>query len=228
MDIKTCKRAYLLDLMVRMAHHSTAIEGNTLTQGDTKTILIDQIVPQTTSLRELFEVLNYKRLMPFLEDQADRPITLSTIQSIHSILMDQIDDRAGKFKTQRNIILGASFIPTEPYLVPSELKNWADTLQYRLDNAKTDHDKVFSIMEQHVRFEHIHPFPDGNGRTGRALIVYSCFQQKLTPIVIEKEQRKKYIELMNNRDVDGLTQMAEALQAKELERFHFFESSDSI
>ena len=51
--------AYLDDLMVRMAHHSTAIEGNSLTQGETKSVLIDGYVPRAIDLRELNEVLNY-------------------------------------------------------------------------------------------------------------------------------------------------------------------------
>ncbi len=225
MDIKYCSQAYLMDLMVRMAHHSTAIEGNTLTLGETKSILIDQIVPKTTTLRELYEVANYKRLMPFLEDETDKPISLSVIQNIHRILLDNIDDRAGQFKRQANMIIGASFIPTAPYLVPSELKNWADTLAYRLTHDQTNEEKVFSIMEQHVRFEHIHPFPDGNGRTGRALMVYSCFEQHIVPIIIEKEQRAEYISLMNDSDARGLADMALALQKKEYERWQLFEQS---
>lgn len=52
--------AYLDDLMVRMAYHSTAIEGNSLTQGETKSVLIDGYVPRAIDLRELNEVLNYK------------------------------------------------------------------------------------------------------------------------------------------------------------------------
>ena len=57
---------YLDDLMVRMAHHSTAIEGNSLTQGETKSVLIDTYIPRAMNVRELNEVLNYKRLMPVL------------------------------------------------------------------------------------------------------------------------------------------------------------------
>ena len=51
---------YFSDLLVRMAHHSTAIEGNTLTQGETKSILIDNYIPRAMNMRELNEVLNYK------------------------------------------------------------------------------------------------------------------------------------------------------------------------
>lgn len=226
MDIKTCKRAYLLDLMVRMAHHSTAIEGNTLTLGDTRTILINGIVPKTTKLREVHEVENYKDLLPYLLDHYVEKITLRTIQDVNQILMDKIDRRGGHFKTSENMIIGASFIPTHPSMVPAELIQWCDNLEYRLDHAQSDDDKTAVIMEQHVKFERIHPFADGNGRTGRALMIYSCFQQKMVPIIIEKEQRDEYIQLMNTENIAGLVSLAKELQKQERERFDLFARSD--
>ena len=57
-DVYSLPQDYFDDLMVRMAHHSTAIEGNTLTQGETKSVLIDGYVPRAINLRELNEVLN--------------------------------------------------------------------------------------------------------------------------------------------------------------------------
>ncbi len=66
---------YMLDLMGRMAHHSTAIEGNSLTQGETKSVLIDQFIPRPMDLRELNEVLNYRKLLPYLEEHTGRRTT---------------------------------------------------------------------------------------------------------------------------------------------------------
>ena len=73
---------YLSDLMVRMAHHSTAIEGNTLTQGETKSVLVDGYVPRAMDMRELNEVLNYKAFMTFLVEQSisGTPLSLSLIR----------------------------------------------------------------------------------------------------------------------------------------------------
>ncbi len=212
---------YLQDLMVRMAHHSTAIEGNSLTQGETKSVLIDEYIPRPMDLRELNEVLNYKALLPYLLEHQKEEITLSGIKDINEIIMNNIDSRGGQFKVIANAIIGADFTPTPPYMVPEELKKWVDDLSWRLENSADD-GKIFSIMDQHLRFERIHPFADGNGRTGRALIIWSCLHEGLTPIIIEKEQRKAYINALNRSDAMGLFSLAKEIQEKEKERMALF------
>ncbi len=215
--------AYLQNLMVYMAHHSTAIEGNSLTLGEVKSILIDEYIPRPMDLRELNEVLNYKALLPYLLEHQAEDITLSGIKDINQIIMNNIDSRGGQFKVIANAIIGADFTPTPPYMVPEELKKWVDDLSWRLENAKSDEEKVFAIMDQHLRFERIHPFADGNGRTGRALIIWSCLHENLTPIVIEKEQRKVYINALNRSDAKGLLALAKEIQVKEKERMALFQ-----
>lgn len=213
--------AYEQDVLVRMAHHSTAIEGNTLTLYETKSILLDHFIPRPVDLREVYEVRNYGMLLPYLLE-AKGPITLDVIQNIHGLLMKDIDERAGHFKTTQNMIVGARFIPTPPYMVPSELKNWMDTLQYRLEHAATEEEKTEAIMDQHIRFERIHPFPDGNGRTGRALIVYSCLRENLPLIVIEKEMRPQYMNFLDEGNGKALTELALELQNRERARLAAF------
>lgn len=209
-------RLYMADLMVRMAHHSTAIEGNTLTLGDSRSILIDGIVPaKAVRLREVYEVANYAALMPFLEEHYREPLDLSVIQGIHRILLRAIDRGAGEFKTAENMIVGASFLPTHPAEVRPALLQWCGNLAWQLEHAASEAEKVAILMDFHIRFERIHPFSDGNGRTGRALIVLSCAREQLVPIVIEKEQRNEYITLLNDGDTEGLTRLARQLQEKE-------------
>lgn len=218
---------YLSDLMVRMAHHSTAIEGNTLTQGETKSVLIDGYVPRAMDMRELNEVLNYKVFMTFLIEQStsSAPLSLSLIREVHTILFrEAIESVPGQFKQRPNMIVGAGFTPTPPYLVPSALMDWIDNLAAQMDAAASDSDKVLAICRQHIAFEHIHPFPDGNGRVGRALIVYSCFLEEITPIVIPVERRKEYINYLNTEDLHGFAAFSEQLQAEERKRIEIFSS----
>lgn len=213
--------AYLDDLMVRMAHHSTAIEGNSLTQGETKSVLIDGYVPRAIDLRELNEVLNYKaftkEMVRFLKEE--REVNGEFIKEIHSILCrEAIESVPGKFKTQPNMVIGADFTPSPPYRVPVDIEQWRQDLEYQLSNATDDKAKVEAICRQHFRFEHIHPFPDGNGRVGRALMVYTALQNKMAPIVIPVQEKKKYINFLNTEDLNGFVDFCLELQQQEFER----------
>ncbi len=213
---------YLDDLMVRMAHHSTAIEGNTLTQGETKSILIDGYIPRAMDMRELHEVLNYKTFMPFLRDalESGRTLSLSLIREMHKILCHEaIGSVPGEFKRIPNVILGADFETTPPYMVPAALTDWMANLAAQLSAATDDHARIEAICRQHIAFEHIHPFPDGNGRVGRALIVWSCLESDMLPAVIPVERRKEYISDLNTGNLAALTAFAEELQRQEAKRY---------
>ena len=139
-------KEYLEDLLVRMAHHSTAIEGNSLTQGETKSIILENYIPRPIDIREVNEVLNYKNLLPYLLEHQKENITISGIQDINRIIMKNIDDRGGKFKIVQNIIAGADFDTTLPFVVPEELKKWTDDLSWRLNHAEKNQDKIDKLI----------------------------------------------------------------------------------
>ena len=216
---------YMEDILVRIAHHSTAIEGNTLTQAETISILIHNFIPRDMSEREYYEVKNYRKAFNTLLE-ADRKITTELIKKYNKDIMENLHDLNGKFKTTQNLILGAEFEPTKPYLVPFEIEDWCNNLSYRLDNAKTNEEKVEIIMDQHIKFEKIHPFNDGNGRTGRLLIIHSCLKEDLEPIIIPKEEKGKYINLLASENLKELTKWALQLQEKERDRIEKFSNKE--
>ena len=216
---------YMEDILVRMAHHSTAIEGNTLTQAETISILIHNFIPRDMSEREYYEVKNYRKAFNTLLE-ADRKITTELIKKYNKYIMENLHDLNGKFKTTQNLILGAEFEPIKPYLVPFEIEDWCDNLSYRLENAKTNEEKVEIIMNQHIKFEKIHPFNDGNGRTGRLLIIHSCLKEGLEPIIIPKEEKGKYINLLACENLKELTKWALLLQEKERDRIEKFSNKE--
>lgn len=216
---------YMEDMLVRMAHHSTAIEGNTLTQAETISILIYSFIPRDMSEREYYEVKNYRKAFNTLLN-ADKEITTNLIKKYNKNIMENLHDLNGKFKTTQNLILGAEFEPTKPYLVPFEIENWCINLSYRLEKAKTKEEKVEIIMDQHIKFEKIHPFNDGNGRTGRLLIIHSRIKEGLEPIIIPKEEKGKYINLLSSENVKELAKWGLELQEKESERIKKFNNKE--
>lgn len=219
---------YLDDLMVRMAHHSTAIEGNSLTLGETKSLLIDNYIPRAMDLREFHEVINYKAFMPFFTDAIENEVEFNHnfIREVHAILCkNTIESVPGEFKTIPNMIIGADFIPTPPYQVVPALEDWRLNLKAQLQAAGSYNDEIIAaICRQHIEFERIHPFPDGNGRVGRALMVYSCLSKKIVPIIIPAENRTEYLSYLAQMDENGLCNFAIRLQKTEKERLQGFQA----
>ena len=192
---------YINDLLVRAAHHSTAIEGNTLTLGDTISILIHNYIPKGMSEREYYEVKNYKKAFEFLL-KSDKIISTNLIKDYHKYIMENLREDNGEFKKIQNIILGSVIETTKPYLVPTE--------------------KIEAILDQHIKFEKIHPFGDGNGRTGRLLIIHSCLKENLAPIVIPKEEKGKYINFLTSENLKEFVKWGVILEKKEKERLELF------
>ena len=215
---------YMLDLCVRMAHHSTAIEGNTLTLAQSKSVIVDNYIPIAVKEREFYEVRNYRYLTPLLIEalQANEMINNELIKKFHSVVMRDLHKEAGMFKMVENMIIGADFEPTKPYLVASELKNWCDNLQYKLENTNSLEDKLAAIFESHIQFEKIHPFSDGNGRAGWLLIVYSCLEQGIAPLVVPQDKREFYIACLSENRVDDLVEFGAQLVLAEKERMRAF------
>ena len=83
---------------------------------------------------------------------------------------------------------------------------------------KLNEDIFYKIASYHIEFESIHPFVDGNGRTGRLLINYELLKNNIAPIVISKEERVKYFELLRNKDINGLRNFFKELSNLEFER----------
>ena len=222
-------REYMLDLCVRMAHHSTAIEGNTLTQDETASIILDDYIPRAIKDREFYEVRNYKFLLPHLIEKLQQKalIDAELIKFFHSFIMKDLDERAGKFKTLENAIIGAHFETAKPYLVPTLIKDLCDNLYYRLEHCKDNDEKIKVIFKTHIDFEKIHPFSDGNGRTGRLLMVYSCLEQNITPIVIPKQDKDFYIFCLRQNKIDEeMMNFIKKIQLKEQERQNKFQKNN--
>ncbi|PDX51496.1 cell filamentation protein Fic [Helicobacter pylori] len=137
---------------------------------------------------------------------------------MHGILMNFLLPNKGAFKTADNTILGASFETTPHFQVPMVMKEWCDNLNYKMKTLQDKEEKLKTILEQHILFERIHPFSDGNGRVGRMLIFYSVLEQNLIPFVITKEQKEAYIKALDTRNTEILYQLAKVSQEFELTR----------
>ena len=96
-------------------------------------------------------------------------------------------------------------------------------MNYFVYNYNNDEQDIFTkIARYHIEFEKIHPFEDGNGRTGRLLINYELIRNNISPVVITKEDRVKYFEFIRNNDGVGLAEWLKELSNNEKERIEKF------
>jgi len=224
MDIKTINYEYFLDLSVRMIHHSNAIEGNTLTLNETAAIILDSTIPGSKSVSEVFEVLNHKKAIDYMisELENEKKLDIYMIKKINKEILDRLNDNAGNFKNSSNAIIGADFETSTPSQAPALIKNWIENLNYRLELCKNNNEKLLEILHSHIEFERIHPFSDGNGRTGRLIMLYLCFQEKISPFVIEKSDRALYMNYLREQNTDIIFERVKELQDFEERRMKQF------
>src|SRR5690625_1990663 len=211
---------YLNDVLVRLAHHSSAIEGNTITLPETATIILDQTLPNNSKItrREYFEVLNHEQTFEYVIDQIrnETPLSVSVIKDIHDKLTDRLQYDKGKFKENENYIKGTEFSTALPQEVPELINQLVGNLEYKIDIARSDEDVVKAILESHITFEKIHPFSDGNGRTGRMVMNYSLLENDFPPLIIKKDNRDEYINIL------GEAQMKQFPAEKDIAKFVTF------
>lgn len=210
---------YLIDFTTRFTYHSNAIEGSTLTFAETYAILYNDnsFKIQGKEPREIYEAINHKKALElvfeYLKDNAD--INEKFIKNINETINKDIKYTKGYRKVQV-FIRGSEHIPPEPEKIPN-------LMNYYIYNYNHDEQEIFNrIAKYHIEFEKIHPFEDGNGRTGRILLNYELLKNNLPPIVISKEDRVKYFEFLSNNDDIGLANWFGELSRNEKDRLNRF------
>ena len=212
---------YIDDLNVRMTHHSNAIEGNTLTLNETASIILDDTIPNAMSKREFLEVLNYSdALKLLLSELQNNTIDIYMIKEINKILLNRLNHNAGNFMD--------NFETASSRETPYKIKEWFDNMEYQLKNSNSDSEKLKIILENHIKFERIHPFSDGNGRTGRLVMLALMLKNNLTPFVITVEDRAKYMDILRSQDIENFINLVEPLIEKEKKRISAFKNSSNL
>ena len=229
-SLDTFTQDYLDDILVRLAHHSAGIEGNTISLPATVSIILNGTLPTSgkATVREFYEIENHKQAFEHVIQHLanEDSLSIEIIKEIHADLTDRLQYDRGQFKKNENMIIGSEFQTASPAETPFLVQQLVDNLEYRLDVADSDDDKLLAILDTHIQFERIHPFSDGNGRTGRIVMNYSLLQQGFPPLIIEKETKAQYIEFLGNQDIDGFVQFAKDILEKEQKRMQAFRNMD--
>jgi len=212
------------EIWVHEAHNSTAIEGNTLVLHEVEALLVNGRAVGNLELREYLEVTSYANAARWVYSQAlesghwsgNDLVTMTEIRHVHSLVLNGVwefaphpnaidDEKPGSFRRHEIAAFPGGMRPPSWVEVPAALSDWVAT-SARMASA----DNVMeALATAHAAFERIHPFLDGNGRTGRLIINLMLVRMGYPPLIIYKRQRSKYLSALRLADDGAPAALAE-------------------
>jgi len=196
-------RKRLEQFMVENTYNSNAIEGNSLTLRETAAILLDGATVAKKPIKDHLEAIGHKDAFGYIVDMAKNKVPLSqkAIRDIHSLVLMNDAKNRGSYRQYPVEILGTDFVPPPPEEVPRLMSEL-------LDNYKRDvRHPIESISDFHIKFERIHPFIDGNGRTGRLILNLELMRAGYAPVDIKFKDRDAYYTCFDDYDATGNSSM---------------------
>ena len=220
------------------AHHSTAIEGNTLVLKQVEVLLAEGRAVGSKELSEYLEVRGYATAADWVYRHGIRPggwtdgapLTLSEVRHVHVLAMTPVWDVAphaqaneregpGSFREHDIQPFPGGMQPPPWTDVPSQMADWvADVARVESNGLPLPE----ALAELHARFERIHPFLDGNGRAGRLLLNLVLVRLGYPPAIIYKGDRTRYLNALRRADADEHGPLGEFLARAILDNLYKF------
>lgn len=175
------------EFLVEFTYNSNAIEGNTLTLRETALVL-EGVTIDKKPLKDHLEAVGHRDAFLYVVSLVSGKSSISEriIREIHAlVLMNRPEDK-GVYRRIPVKIMGAHHEPSQPYLIPVQMERLVADLSH--DNRHT----IETAALFHLDFEGIHPFIDGNGRTGRLILNLMLMQAGYPPIDVKFTDRRKY------------------------------------
>lgn len=224
------------DIWHREVHHSTAIEGNTLVLKEVKELLDTGRTVGRKPLKEYLEVVGYGHAAKWVYRQAlsgtsgdpFKYVTVTEVRQIHQLAMTPVwdvaphpdagaDEGPGAFRRHDIHPFPGGMTPTPWPMVEAELTGWVDELNKALGGEERDATfadpgtALCRIAGLHAAFERVHPFLDGNGRTGRLVLNLVLVRLGWPTAIIYKSDRDKYLRALDRCDGEELAPLGELL-----------------
>ncbi|MEK7196895.1 MAG: Fic family protein [Nitrospirota bacterium] len=201
---------------IGLTYTSNAIEGNTLTESETKVVIEDGITIGGKSLREHYEAIGHAKAYDHIYSMLDKPISEEDILFLHKLFFEKIDSgKAGSYRKKNVIITGTDYLPPDYQKVPELMRKYIENIN---KDVKDKH-PLEQAIDLHAEFESIHPFTDGNGRIGRLLLSIFTIKNGYCPVIITPIRRAEYITAMqksNKGDLNGLRTLVMSVVYEEM------------
>ncbi len=206
-----------------MAYNSNKIEGSTLTSEQTASLFDTGTVISDGDFvfraKDIEEMNGHFKMFNEVLKNLDKPLTPEMIKAFHYQLKSGVfEDYAngypvGEFKNRANQV--SDIITERP-------ENISERIKSLVDDYNASEKTLSDIVLFHAEYEQIHPFQDGNGRTGRAIILKQCLDSNIMPVIIRDEDKIKYYHVLHaaqtDKQYDKLQQFFEETQTKYYEQ----------
>ncbi len=185
---------------IQLTFSSNALEGNTLTESETKIVLEDGITIGGKLLKDHFEAIGHAEAYDFLYTLVnEKTVREKDIQQLHQFFYFRIDEKnAGKYRPTKAIITGSKY----PLPKPGELPTLMEKLIPHIAKLRKEHPPVKAAALAHKEFIFVHPFIDGNGRTARLLMNLILLQEGYNIAIIPPITRREYIDSLEQAHVN--------------------------
>lgn len=199
-------------------YHSNNLEGNSLTYGETRALILFGITAQGKPLKDHFEITGHDEAVKWVMDivKKDRPLTENFIRELHKLILKEsyeVDAITPEGKpTKRKVNVGVyKMTPNHVKTKTGEIFRFAspeetpalmhDLLEwYRTKLSDENVNPILLAAEFHYRYIRIHPFDDGNGRTARILMNFILMQFSYPPVIIKTDDKENYFSALRQAD----------------------------
>lgn len=203
-------------------YHSNNLEGNSLTYGETKALILFGITAQGKPLKDHFEITGHNEAINWIIEivAGKTELTEVFIRQLHTLLLKESSYKkaqtpdgkltrrkieVGKYKTQPNHVLtqtGETFYFAAPEETPAKMQELVEWFRKEKETPNTNPIILAALF--HYKFIRIHPFDDGNGRVARILMNFILMQHGFPPVIIKTEDKENYYAVLRLADADQL------------------------
>lgn len=201
---------------IGLTFSSNALEGNTLTESETKVVIEEGITIGGKSLRDHLEAIGHAQAHDHIYLLLEKKISEEDVLHLHKLFFLKIDaENAGQYRKTNVIITGTDYLPPDHQKVPDLMKRHISNVNKKPGSQHP----LIRAADLHAEFESIHPFVDGNGRIGRLLLSLLTIKHGYCPVVIPPIRRAEYIQAMkraNKKDLEPLRKLIGSVVYEEL------------
>lgn len=184
---------------ISLTWSSNALEGNTLTESETKVLLEDGLTVGGKPLRDTYEAIGHSKAYSYMYTLLHNQIlTEKDILTLHSLFYKEIDEKnAGQYRKIPVFISGSNYPVCLPEEIPAAMKDFCHWIE-----ANQAIDPITLSALAHQKFVFIHPFVDGNGRVARLIMNTLLIQRGYLPVIIPPVRRVEYIHALEKAHTD--------------------------